>query len=239
VDAAQIRAAVDGTPSANAMPGRLVFSTTAAGASAATERLRITKEGNVYFGNAISSTPWTKTSGNSTMSWIEDTGSVGGALAIANNADRGFSGMYINKFDWNGGDDDRFMDFRVNGGSTVGTITYNNATSGTNYNTTSDYRLKENVVAITDGIERLKQLNASRFNFIGNTAVVNGFIAHEVQDVVPEAVTGEKDAVDADGNPRYQSIDQSKLVPLLTAALQEAIAKIETLEQRLSDAGIA
>jgi hypothetical protein len=239
VDAAQIRAAVDGTPSANAMPGRLVFSTTAAGASAATERLRITKEGNVYFGNAISSTPWTKTSGNSTMSWIEDTGSVGGALAIANNADRGFSGMYINKFAYTSGDDDRFADWRLNGGSAIGTITINATSNGVNYNTTSDYRLKENVVALTDGIDRLKKLNVNRFNFIGSTLVVDGFIAHEVQDVVPEAISGAKDAVDNEGNPKYQGIDQSKLVPLLTAALQEAIAKIETLEQRLSDAGIA
>jgi hypothetical protein len=196
-----------------------------------TERMRISSNGDIYFGNDRDADPWNRSTGNGTMSWIEDSGAgTAGCLAIANNADRSFSAVYINKFAWNGGDDARFMDFRVNGGSSVGTITYNNSTSGTNYNTTSDYRLKENVVAITDGIERLKQLNASRFNFIGNTAVVNGFIAHEVQDVVPEAVTGEKDAVDADGNPRYQSIDQSKLVPLLTAALQEAIGKIETLE---------
>jgi hypothetical protein len=63
---------------------------------------------------------------------------------------------------------------------------------------------------------------------------VDGFIAHEVQAIVPEAITGEKNAVDDDGNPIYQGIDQSKLVPLLTAALQEAIAKIETLEARLT-----
>ena len=56
---------------------------------------------------------------------------------------------------------------------------------------------------------------------------------------MPEAITGEKDAVDKNGDPEYQGIDQSKLVPLLTAALQEAITKIETLETRLSDAGIA
>jgi hypothetical protein len=63
---------------------------------------------------------------------------------------------------------------------------------------------------------------------------VDGFIAHEAQDVVPEAVTGEKDAVDADGNPEYQGIDQSKLVPLLTAALQEALKRIEALEAQLN-----
>jgi hypothetical protein len=107
--------------------------------------------------------------------------------------------------------------------------------SATAYNTSSDYRLKENVVAVTDGITRLQQLKPSRFNFIADPdKTVDGFIAHEAQAVVPECVTGDKDAEDADGNPVYQGIDQSKLVPLLTAALQETIAKIETLEARLT-----
>jgi hypothetical protein len=102
-----------------------------------------------------------------------------------------------------------------------------------------DYRLKENVTPVTDGITRLQQLRPSRFNFIADPAkTVDGFIAHEAQAVVPECVTGTKDEVDADGNPIYQGIDQSKLVPLLTAALQEAIAKIEALEARLTAAGI-
>jgi hypothetical protein len=118
-------------------------------------------------------------------------------------------------------------------GSQRGSITSNG--SSTSYTTTSDYRLKENVTIVTDGITRLQQLKPSRFNFITNPAMtVDGFIAHEVQAIVPEAITGEKNAVDDDGNPIYQGIDQSKLVPLLTAALQEAIAKIETLEARLT-----
>ena len=103
--------------------------------------------------------------------------------------------------------------------------------SSTSYNTSSDYRLKENVADIADGITRVKQLAPKRFNFIADAdTTVDGFLAHEAQGVVPEAVTGEKDEVDADGNEVLQGIDQSKLVPLLTAALQEAIAKIETLE---------
>ena len=118
-------------------------------------------------------------------------------------------------------------------GSLVGSITVYGSSVG--YNTTSDYRLKENVTGITDGIERVKQLNPSRFNFIADAdTTVDGFLAHEAQSVVPEAVHGEKDAVDADGNPEYQGIDQSKLVPLLTAALQEAITKIEDLESRVA-----
>ena len=115
----------------------------------------------------------------------------------------------------------------------VGTI--RTTGSSTAYNTSSDYRLKENVTGITDGIERVKQLNPSRFNFIADAdTTVDGFLAHEAATVVPEAVTGEKDAVDEDGNPEYQGIDQAKLVPLLTAALQEAITKIEDLEARVA-----
>jgi len=130
-----------------------------------------------------------------------------------------------------------YLFFNYNG-SAIGNITQN-GTTAVAYNTTSDYRLKENVTAVTDGITRLQQLKPSRFNFIADPdRTVDGFIAHEAQAVVPECVTGTKDEVDEDGNPVYQGIDQSKLVPLLTAALQEAIAKIETLEARLTAAGI-
>jgi len=101
--------------------------------------------------------------------------------------------------------------------------------SSTSFNTSSDYRLKENVVDIADGITRVKQLSPKRFNFIINAdKTVDGFLAHEAQAVVPEAVTGEKDGEE------MQGIDQAKLVPLLTAALQEAIAKIETLETKVA-----
>lgn len=115
-------------------------------------------------------------------------------------------------------------------GSYVGTITTTNV--ATAYNTSSDYRLKENISGLTNAIDRLKQLSPKRFNFIASQddAKVDGFLAHEVQAIVPEAVTGEKDAEDEHGSPVYQGIDQSKLVPLLVAALQEAIVRIEQLE---------
>ena len=116
-------------------------------------------------------------------------------------------------------------------GSDVGSIRFGSSTS---YNTSSDYRLKENVTPISDGITRLKTLKPSRFNFkIDKDTTVDGFLAHEVT-AVPEAITGTKDEVDSDNNPVYQGIDQSKLVPLLTAALQEAVAKIETLETKVA-----
>ena len=118
-------------------------------------------------------------------------------------------------------------------GSVIGKITYSD--SATAYVTSSDYRLKKNVTDITDGIDRLKQLPVHKFNFIADPdTTVDGFLAHEVQDIVPEAITGSKDEVDAEGNPVYQGIDQSKLVPLLTAALKEAITRIETLEAEVA-----
>ena len=142
-------------------------------------------------------------------------------------------------------------------GSSIGTIIGNQ--SSTSYNTSSDYRLKENVVDLTGASARVNQLNPSRFNFIADdtNTLVDGFLAHEVATVVPEAITGTKDAMkdeeyevtpavlDDDGNvtteavmgtrsvPDYQGIDQSKLVPLLTAALQEALTEIASLKTRV------
>ena len=110
-----------------------------------------------------------------------------------------------------------------NGNGHVGGITTNGST--TSYNTSSDYRLKENEVAISDGIDRLKQLQPYRFNFIVDPdTIVDGFFAHEVQDIVPEAISGEKDGEE------MQGIDQAKLVPLLVAAVQELTTRLEALE---------
>jgi len=116
----------------------------------------------------------------------------------------------------------------IGGTTTYGSIARN--LSSIAYNTSSDYRLKENIAPVANAIERVKDLSPCRFNFIGSAHTVDGFLAHEAKEVVPESVTGDKDAVDEEGNPVYQGIDQSKLVPLLTAALQEAIARIEALE---------
>ena len=115
----------------------------------------------------------------------------------------------------------------------IGSITYN--ASSVSYNTSSDYRLKENVLYDFDATSRLKQLKPARFNFIADAdKTVDGFLAHEVSSVVPEAITGEKDAVNEDGSIQPQGIDQAKLVPVLTKALQEAVDKIEQLEARIT-----
>ena len=117
----------------------------------------------------------------------------------------------------------------INSNGVVGQI--KTQTTSTSYVTSSDYRLKENVVTDWDATSRLKQLKPSRFNFkTSKDTTVDGFLAHEVSSIVPEAISGKKDAVDKDGNIDPQGIDQSKLVPLLTKSLQEALARIDTLE---------
>jgi hypothetical protein len=117
-------------------------------------------------------------------------------------------------------------------GSNIGSITTNG--TATAYNTSSDYRLKEDVQPMVGASDRLMALKPVNFAWKVDGSRVDGFLAHEAQEVVPEAVTGSKDAVDKDGKPQYQGIDQSKLVPLLTAALQEALQKIEALEARIT-----
>ena len=105
--------------------------------------------------------------------------------------------------------------------------------SATSYVTSSDYRLKENIVPISNSISRLNQLKPSRFNFIEEpNKTVDGFIAHEVQNIVPEAIVGKKDAVNEDGSIIPQGIDQAKLVPLLVAAIQELEARVKELENK-------
>jgi len=131
------------------------------------------------------------------------------------------------------------------GGSEVGSISV--TSSNTSYNTSSDYRLKENVEYTFDATTELKRLKPCKFNFIGESETVEGFLAHEVSDVVPLAVTGTKDATkvqdvyDDDGNvtgtetvPDYQGIDQSKLVPLLVKTCQEQQTIIEDLQTRIT-----
>ena len=117
----------------------------------------------------------------------------------------------------------------LNGNGVVGNIVTSGG--GTSFGTSSDYRLKENVDYSFDATTRFKQLKPARFNFITDAdTTVDGFLAHEVSSIVPEAIIGEKDAVDNDGNAVMQSIDQSKLVPLLVKTIQELEARITALE---------
>jgi hypothetical protein len=233
VTGALIQAFVDGTPGANDMPGRLVFSTTPDGAASPTERMRIASDGALTYtiNSAVRMFIDSSNNGSTHFSCTAVTGTdnapnAEGGIIHQSNGNTKVRGTSANNtlFQWY---------YFNNTTSNVGNITV--GASSTSYNTSSDYRLKENIVPLTGAIDRLNDLQIHRFNFKANPDhTVDGFLAHEAQAVVPECVTGAKDEVDADGNPVYQGIDQSKLVPLLTAALQEAIAKIETLETRLS-----
>jgi hypothetical protein len=160
-----------------------------------------------------------------------------GATAMTATINATGSGLFVNSQGYS--NTMTALSFNTNYGA-VGSIT---CAATTAYNTTSDYRLKNNISNVLNAIDRVKQLKPIRFSFIVEPdKTVDGFLAHEVQDVVPEAITGKKDEIeiyiDKQGNektrPVYQGIDQSKLVPLLTAGLQEAIAKIEQLEARIT-----
>jgi len=227
--AASIRCISDGTwGSTSDTPGALTFSTTADGASSPTERMRITQDGDVFINH---------NSSNSPVVGGEKLGVLGGsefAIAAQTTLNTKPTIYIANTSDTNNAYVARFS--TGSGGNTRGEIYYNG--SQLVYATSSDYRLKENVVSFDDGIEIVKQLRPVRYNWIENGNEDIGFIAHEVQAVFPNAVGGEKDAVDDNGKILPQTYDPSKLVPLLTAALQEAVAKIESLEARLTAAGI-
>ena len=311
--AAEIDVEIDGTPGSNDMPGRIVFRTTADGASSVTERMVINSSGKIGIGTSsptkkleIQSTTTNdgvllKSSSSNYLAFIgstnrssdgqslirlegqwndtavgrismlagpdtsnKDDGKIAFATASGGSMNQRFliddSGNKIldNTFDTSGSGrksyftsngqqyhgrnaHETYIVFQDTSNTQIGGITRGSGSSVA-YNTSSDYRLKENVVDLTDAITRLKTLSPKRFNFKSEPSItMDGFLAHEVT-AVPEAIEGEKDGVitqamlDAGtlqgsvGDPIYQGIDQSKLVPLLVAAVQELITKVETLE---------
>ena len=200
----------------------------------ATERIRINHEGELFIGT-------TTNTANTTLVVQANTG-VNSGIGVQTNHTGANAAMYF-----------------MNTNGIIGSIVTSG--SATAFNTSSDYRLKENVTYTFDATTRLKQLKPARFNFKADTdTTVDGFLAHEVSSIVPEAITGAKDATrdigtikDAEGNlvnenvieaekkdgqtwektateNVNQSIDQSKLVPLLVKTIQELEARITALE---------
>lgn len=197
--------------------------------TADTERMRITNGGNVFINSTSNPALGTEmfgvaaqASGQTTAAGFSNTVNTAPTIFVSNTSNT--TNTYLMRF------------ASGSGGTTRGEIYYNG--SQLVYATSSDYRLKEDVINFDGGIEIVKQLRPVRYNWIESGNQDIGFIAHEVQAVFPNAVGGEKDAVDNDGKILPQTYDPSKLVPLLTAALQEAVAKIESLEARLTAAGI-
>lgn len=192
----------------NGTGGAMVFQTRVSDTLA--ERMRIDSSGNLLVGT---------------------TAIIGGILGVGQfkNVNAGAAGIVVGN---SGGTSATNTILFVNSNGIVGGISTNG--SSTAYNTSSDYRLKENWQPMSGSVDRVKALNPVNFAWKADGSRVDGFLAHEAQTVVPEAVTGTHNEVDDDGNPVMQGIDQSKLVPLLTAALQEAITKIEALEARVA-----
>ena len=222
---AQIRA-LAGSDTNNEDAGKIEFQTTAEAANGLTTRMHIDQTGQVKINGG--------TGRASTVQIVDGTGT--GYEALSTKASSTGNATQIA--------------FR-NPNGTVGYI--NTDGTATSYLTSSDYRLKENVSYEFDATTRLKQLKPARFNFIADAdTTVDGFIAHEVSSIIPEAITGEKDALEkyrnADETPEgseigdnkldengdtmidAQSIDQSKLVPLLVKTIQELEARITTFE---------
>ena len=253
--AASIFVTVAGTPGGNDMPGRMHFHTTADGSSGATLKLQINHNGQMLFGKNTNNFG---TAGGC----FNDGGSKNGALELICD---GEPSLALNRLSSDGS----IIVFHKDS-SSGGSIT--TTASTTAYNTTSDYRLKENVDYSWTATTRLKTLKPCRFNFTADSdnTIVDGFLAHEVSNVVPEAVHGDKDATrtarnvvtDSSDNyigedvleedwtegktlgvyandtkwvatktmPKYQQLDQAKLVPLLVKTIQELEARITALE---------
>jgi hypothetical protein len=211
---AQIQTLVTGTVTSSSIPTAITFSTDAAGLAYANERMRIDSNGDLLVGTT------TVVSGTSTdRSGIVVKGTIGtrASMKVCANNDTATFALIIFANDTDG---------------QIGSVTQNS--NGTvNYNTNSDYRLKQNIVSMTGALDKVSQLKPCIGNWKKNNAPFQGFIAHELQEIVPECVTGEKDAIDEEGKPIYQGVDTSFLVATLTAAIQEQQAIINDLKTRI------
>lgn len=185
------------------------------GNNAGSEAMRIDSSGNLLVGTTSASGKLTVSGGGNTFYATQTSASsYTGIFNALNN-----SGTYY------------FVAWQANG-TTVGSINSNGTT--TNYATSSDYRLKENIAPMTNGLATIGALKPVIYNWVSDKSQGEGFIAHELQEFIPLAVTGEKDAVNEDGSINPQNVDYSKIVVHLVAAIQELSAKNDALEARLA-----
>ena len=192
--------------------GGMAFSTGAALLGSQTERMRIDSGGFTY---------------------INCTSSVASVSSYSNIAFNGVSYFGMSIKTSYAGAGSTFAAFVNSAGTQQGSI-YGNTTSSVQFLTSSDYRLKENIAPMTGALAKVSALKPVTYNWKSDGSASQGFIAHELAEVSPECVGGEKDAVDANGNPKYQGIDTSFLVATLTAAIQEQQALITALTARIT-----
>ena len=192
----------------NASTGRLAFF------NGASEKMAIDTSGNLLVGT-------TDSGSGATAAKVRIIGSAANNLFVGSSS---AGGWRITSDALNDGGTFYHIKFTENG-TQRGSITSNG--SATLYNTTSDYRLKENVQPMVGALDKVSALKPVTYDWSESKANGQGFIAHELQAVIPDAVVGKKDAIDLDGNPLYQQIDTSVLVATLTAALQELNAKVD------------
>jgi len=239
------------TTNAGYTKGDLVFATRdTTGNDTPTERFRIDSSGSagattsnasfIVGASTGTNTLYNNTSGTAIGIFAEGNySSCSAHYESSSDAVSGWSPFYVNKFNWQAGRDVRWMQFMVNGGSDTASITYD----GTNFAIVngSDYRLKENIVAYTGGLAKINAIGVKSFNKIDGVSshiTQEGFIAHELQEVIPLAVIGEKDAMKVDESgetvPDYQTVNRETLIPYLVSAIQEQQTLIEALTTRLT-----
>jgi hypothetical protein len=216
------QAYIKGIGAGNSGLSQLIFGTAgASGDTTATERMRITSGGNLLIG---------ATSTGAYFDGIINAFGSGTTPAACFKND-GTSGQITSSF-WNalGSGDNIFMDFVTETSYTKrGSISFNRSAGLVVYNTTSDYRLKSEISDF-NALNIIDNLKPKEFRIGDAVNKSIGFIAHELQEYLPQAVSGKKDAIDKDGNPIYQSVDYSQLTGLLVKAIQELKAEIETLK---------
>lgn len=220
IQAAQITGLVDGTPGTNSMPGRLVFSTTASGSATPTERMRIDSSGRLLVGTS------TALSGSTAL--IQAASSGNAAFLQGNNALYDILGLYSTPTSGN----NVFANFGTEASFTSrGTIDYNRSAGQVRYNVTSDRRLKSDIQDSKSALTTLNQIKVRSYTWAETGyGVKYGFIAQELNEAAPDAV---KVGDDGDEVVDIWAVDNAKLVPLLTKALQEALQRIETLEAKV------
>jgi hypothetical protein len=193
------------------------------------EHMRLNSDGQLLVGTTSGTTL-------SSVAWRTTLTGTGNNFAVLNTDTGGATTSAFQASNYTGSGS-AIINFYNGSGGVAGTISVpTNASTGTtvSYNTSSDYRMKENIAPMTGALVKVASLKPVTYTWKANGYAGQGFIAHELQAVVPECVSGEKDAVDKNGKPVYQGIDTSFLVATLTAAIQEQQALIENLTTRLN-----